>query len=428
MSLDGADRWSRADDFYADATRRIGSSRNDGLRTNDFALNVQTQVMERSPRRVDVPLLVAIFELQPALLEYAMEYITWDESDVRAAIVRYEELLAVCTTQKTGMIKSGYARYSHKGAHTTYASDVRVTHDIKNYSMKGGWVGQCGQTAWPVHYRHNMARANAYLVQQLVKEEHLHQMRERQNLENGQQSPSSKQKSPIQKMALHMFDCDTPYKTAMLCHSRMLRLAILYPGFRHLFNKEDVKGAIEFALVNNDVIMSLKIAGQRLEAGRIEKMLAFCSLVEHPYTPRCVKLWRSKPTVRTVLTIPGTVTTTDDYAMPDIIPSFVACNRMGMPVAPEGDTGWTLLAAALTLLPTCICGLLTSHADLDDVEDVPYIFKKDMTSYLSNGMLIAALTRTLLDRFQWSKSAVWRAIECVTTIAQRGASGASCNP
>ena len=289
--------------ILADATRRIGSSRNDGLRTKRLCLEradpshgALAQARRRSSARRH-------FELQPALLEYAMEYIT-DESDVRAAIVRYEELLAVCTTQKTGMIKSGYARYSHKGAHTTYASDVRVTHDIKNYSMKGGWVGQCGQTAWPVHYRHNMARANAYLVQQLVKEEHLHQMRERQNLENGQQSPSSKQKSPIQKMALHMFDCDTPYKTAMLCHSRMLRLAILYPGFRHLFNKEDVKGAIEFALVNNDVIMSLKIAGQRLEAGRIEKMLAFCSLVEHPYTPRCVKLWRSKPTVRTVLTIP----------------------------------------------------------------------------------------------------------------------------
>lgn len=381
---------------------------------NDFSLNLSTKVLERAPRRVDVPLLVAIFELQPALLAFAMDYITWDESDVRAAIVRYEELLAVCTTPKAGMIKSGYARYSNKVLTCSYASDVRTSHDTKDYTVKGGWVGQCGQTAWPIHYRHNMARANADLVLQLVKEEHLHQMRERQNLENGQQSSSSKQKSPIQKMALHMFDCDTPYKTAMLCHSRMLRLAILYPGFRHLFNKNDVKEAIEFALVNNDEIMSLKVAGQRLEAGRIEKLLAFLSLVEHPHTPRCVKLWRSEPSVRSVLAIAGTTTVTEDYVMPEILPSFAACKRMGMPLAPEGDTGWTLLAAALTVLPTCICALLTATPDLDVVEDVPYICKKDMKSEVSNGLLIAALTRTLLNRFQWSRSAVWRAIECVT--------------
>lgn len=372
---------------------------------NDFCIEPIAKLLQRAPKRTNVPLLVAVFELQPALLEYIMEYITWDEADLRAAIVRYEELLA-CNYDvldhngvRLDVHRSGYARCS-TSCPVDASGDSRTFVDGKDHVQSGGWIAQCGLSAWPLHYRHHMAMANAHLVLKLVEEEHLHQKRERDNLGLVPNQPS-----PIQKMALSFASCDTPYKTAMACHSRMLRLAILYPGFRHLFNEEDVKGAIEYTLIHSDGIMSLKVAGQRLEAGRIEKLLAFLSLVEHPCTPRTV---RPRAHAATVVVAP---TKNEE---PRLTPSFVALRRMALPEAPEGDNGWTLLTAALTLLPTCICATLTSDEVSDKVQDVPYVYMHNIKSTVADAILVTGLTRTLLSRFKWSKLAVWRTIECVT--------------
>ena len=373
---------------------------------NDFYIQPAAKLLKRAPKRTNVPLLVAVFELQPALLEYIMEYITWDEADLRAAIVRYEELLSCNCDVLDGngvrldVHRSGYARCS-TSCPVDAKGDSQTSVDAKEHVQSGGWIAQCGLSAWPLHYRHHMAMANAHLVLKLVEEEHLHQKRERDNL-----GLIPNQPSPIQKMALGFANCDTPYKTAMACHSRMLRLAILYPGFRHLFNEQDVKGAIEYTLIHHDGIMSRKIAGQRLEAGRIEKLLAFLSLLEHPCTPRTVR-----PRAAAAATVVLQATKDEE---PRLAPSFLALRRMALPEAPEGDNAWTLLTAVLTLLPTCICASLTKDENLDKVQDVPYIYKHHIKSRVADAILVAGLTRTLLGRFKWSKSAVWRTIECVT--------------
>lgn len=402
----------------------------------------------RAEPRTAHPLVVCA-ELQPALIVPALAYLEWDTDDLVAAILRLDDLL---TSNGTTQVKTSNGDDDKlHNARTVAALRIgkRCLEGPIGNTEERGLAGMAGLQSVERAYVEALCECAGLLACELAK-----------CAARAQDSTGTAGAGAVLRLIKHdkrgtLKAIDEPLKVAFVTRSRALRDVILSPRWRDVWTPEEIAAAHRFVLTNSLWIFSPSVLGYRLNCGRLDAVLSYCALLEHPHTPRSLKLdasvFKSAACDPPLAEREHERKPTDAY----ITLFLLIRGRLGWADAPEGATGWTLLALVCALLPSMLQdlypnaddGRVTVSEDLQRLRSAmlpashaqktrAYKNFMEFTDYekrtrsdadgvrlpstTTANPILKAVLDAVLKAHDWSRLARWRAIEAAVHVcAQR---------
>lgn len=389
--------------------------------------------VRRAERRSAHPLVVCA-ELQPALIVPALAHLEWDTDDLVAAIVRLDKLLSHPSSAESDKV----AAAQNCGRANIEPIGRMCLEGYVAHTEQGAAAGMAGLQAVERGYVEALCECAALLALELAK------CATRAHAQTGAAGAGAVLRLIKHEDAPH--GADGPLKAAFVTHSRALRDVILSPRWRDVWTREEIVDAHRFVLTNGPVIFSPSFVGFRLNCGRLDAVVSYCALLEHPHTPRSLKITDKHNCAE------AAASAISAPPMAEYTPLFMLIRgRIGWENAPEGDTGWTLLALVCTLLPTMLCDLhpnatndqvdmaadmqrlsavANSHGPLSDelarfraltgarnrTESNASATSGPVPRSTTVNPILKAVLDAVLKAHDWSRLARWRAIEAAVHV------------